>query len=98
MSPQAALYRYAYLQAFGRKPQAVEFICMHTQRVEVQRFRTYPAGPELRLFELQAAAVYRGIRNGVFPALCKRCAACAEQGNGPREREPSGYPSLEMPA
>lgn len=97
-SPQAALYRYAYLQAFGHKPQWVQFVTMHTQRVEVQRFLTYPAGPELRLFEMQAAAVYRGIRDERFPALCKRCAACAEQGLELTERAPSGYPQLEVTA
>lgn len=95
-SPQAALYRYGYQQVFGRKPQSVEFIVMHTQRVEVTRFTTYPAGPELYLFELQAAAVYRGIRDGRFEPRCQKCPACAEAGVGLAARAPSGYPSLEI--
>lgn len=94
-SPQAAFYRYGFLREFGHKPQGVQFVVMHTGRVEVQRFWTYPAGPELRIFELQAAAVYRGIRDGKFPPLCKKCPACVAAGVGPVPVEPSGYPSLE---
>jgi hypothetical protein len=94
-SPQAALYRYAFLRVFGRKPRWVQFVVMHTQRVEVTRFLAYPAGPELRLFELQAAAVYRGIRDGAYPPRCKRCPACVAAGVAEPPKEPSGYPRLE---
>jgi PD-(D/E)XK nuclease superfamily len=94
-SPQAALYRYAYLREFGRKPQWVQFVVMSTARVEVQRFLTYPAGPELMLFELQAAAVWRGICRGEYPPKCRRCPACEAAGVVSAKPEPSGYPSLE---
>ena len=97
-SPQAALYRYAYLREFGRKPRGVRFVVLHTQRVAVTVFTTYPAGPEVHLFESQAAAVYRGIRDGRFEPKCKRCAACVEAGCGPTPRAPSAFPRLEWPA
>lgn len=96
-SPQAAFYRYGYRHLFGQNPRAVQFVVMHTGRVEVTRFTTYPAGPELRLFELQAAAVYRGIRDGKFEPRCGKCAACAEA-VGMLERPPAQYPRLEWPA
>lgn len=88
-SAQAALYRYAYWQVFGRKPECVRFIVLHTRRVELTEFRAYPAGPELRLFELQAAATWRGIRDAQFPPRCGKCAAC---GDAPPT---SQYPRLE---
>lgn len=81
-SPQAALYRWAYIQLYGRKPACVRFLVFHTRRVSLEEFCAYPAGPELRLFELAAAATYRGIRDGVFPARCKApwCLACVDVG------------------
>jgi hypothetical protein len=81
-SPQAALYRYAYQRVTGRKPQCVRFLVFSTRRVELSEFCAYPAGPELRLFELKAAAVWRAVSEGRFPATCKRadCPACVEAG------------------
>lgn len=79
-SMQAALYRYAYLKLFGRKPECVRFIILNTRRVEVTELRAYPAGPELRFFEMQAAATWRGIRDGRFEPKCKQCPACEAAG------------------
>lgn len=79
-SPQAALYRYGYQQVLGRKPQEVRFLVFSTRSPTLEEFSAYPSGGELYAFELQAAAVWRGIRRNEFPAQCKECAACLEQG------------------
>lgn len=79
-SLQAALYRYAYLRTFGRKPQWVKFVVFSTRGVVIEEYTTYPAGPELRLFEQWAAQAWRGIVAGAFDPQCRACAACAAHG------------------
>ena len=77
-SQQAAVYRWAYQQLQGRKPDCVRFLVFSTRTVALQELCTYPAGPELQLFELRAAAVWRGIRDGRYPPRCGKpwCVAC----------------------
>jgi hypothetical protein len=83
---------WAYTRLMGHKPQQVRFIVLHTRRVELREFVTYPSGEGLRLFELQAAAVWRGVRDGKFPATCRKpyCAACVEAGVVPAKTPRAG--------
>jgi hypothetical protein len=92
-SAQAAVYHWAYTRLMGHKPQQVRFIVLHTRRVELREFVTYPSGEGLRLFELQAAAVWRGVRDGKFPATCRKpyCAACVEAGVVPAKTPRAGW-------
>lgn len=85
-SLQAHVYRWAFTQLCGRKPKHVRFIIMHTRRVNVTELFTYPSGGDLYAFELQAAAVWRGIRDGQFEPKCKRCPACEAAGFRPTAR------------
>jgi hypothetical protein len=93
---QAAIYYYAYLQAFGRKPRCVRYLIFSTRRVEMKELLAYPSGDAVRLFELRAAATWRGIRDGVFPAICKKpwCGACVDAGVVPSKLPRSN--SLEL--
>jgi hypothetical protein len=81
-SAQAAVYHWAYTRLKGRKPRQVRFIILHTRRVELRELVTYPTGDGLRLFQFQAAAVWRGVRAGQFAPKCLRwdCLACIEAG------------------
>lgn len=81
-SLQGQLYAWAYTRTVGRKPQRVRWLCFHTGRGDLQEFESYPAIGEMALIELQAAAVWRGIRDAQFPATCQKpyCAACVEAG------------------
>lgn len=96
-SPQAALYRYGYWQVFQRKPQWVRFVILNPQTGTLTELVTYPAGPELILFELQAAATYRGIRAGAFEPKCGTCPACTAAGHvKPQRQTPERDPNLEL--
>lgn len=79
-SGQAALYRYAYWQVFQRKPQWVRFIVLNPQTATLTELVTYPAGPELYAFELEAAATWQGIRRREYPPRCGDCPACLAAG------------------
>lgn len=81
-SSQAAIYHWAFTRLRGRKPQAVRFLVFNTRSVQITEFVTYPSGAELQLFELRAAAVWRGILAGQFPPQCRECPACIEAGMG----------------
>lgn len=94
-SMQAHVYRWAFTQLRGRKPDCVRFIVLNTRRVELTELTTYPSGGDLALFELQAAAVWRGIRDQQFAPKCKQCPACAATG---LVAAPKDYPTWEMPA
>ena len=91
-SYQASVYRWAFTQLYHRKPRCVRFIVFSTRRVEMHEFCAYPAGPELKLFELRAAATWRGIRDQHFPPTCQKpyCAACVEAGVVPVKAPRSG--------
>ncbi len=94
-SPQAAVYRWAYTRLTGRKPQEVRFIVMSTRAARIDEYVTYPAGPEIQLWELQAATVWRGVRDGHFEPKCRRCPACLEAGIQLPLKAPA--PTWEMP-
>lgn len=81
-STQAHLYAWAFHRLTGRKPDCVRFLVFSTRTVSMQEFVTYPACGELRLFELKAAAVWRGIVAGEYPPACAQrwCGACTEAG------------------
>jgi hypothetical protein len=73
---QAAVYRWAFQQTRGYRPTHVRFVVFSTRQVALEEFVTYPSGGDLRLFEQQAAAVWRGLVAGAFPRRCGQCAAC----------------------
>lgn len=77
-SAQSAVYHWAFTRLRGRRPEAVRFLVFSTRTVSLQEFVTYPSGEEMRLFEVRAAAVWRGILAGQFPPQCKECEACRE--------------------
>lgn len=92
-SLQGQLYAWAYTRTMGRKPERVHWLCFHTGRGELQEFESFPASGHMPLVELQAAAVWRGIRDGQFPAMCRQpwCAACVEAGVVPaKATRPAG--------
>lgn len=96
-SQQAAIYRWAYQQLTGRKPECVRFLVFSTRGVALDEFCAYPAGPELRLFEVKAAMVWRAVLAGDYPPKCRQrdCAACVEAGVVPAPRTTSGMWELQ---
>lgn len=80
-SAQAAVYAWAFQRFRARKPQEVRFLVFSTREERLDEYVTYPAiGESIRLFEQQAAVVWRGVRAGKFPPQCKACPACTAAG------------------
>lgn len=94
-SLQAHVYRWAFTQLRHRQPRQVRFIVLHTRRLDVTEWLTYPSGGDLAAFELRAAAVWRGIRDGQYPPRCQKCSACQAAGTAVPLKAASEYPSLE---
>jgi hypothetical protein len=76
-SPQAALYAWACARLRGFRPR-VRFIVLNPRTRALQELTTWPNGAGVQLFELAAAATWRGIVRGEFPRQCQRCAACLD--------------------
>lgn len=91
-SLQGQLYAFAFHRLTGRKPHRVRWLCFHTGRGALSEFESYPASGEMQLIELQAAAVWRGIRDQQFPAMCRKpyCAACVDAGVVPVKTPKAG--------
>lgn len=78
---QSAVYGWAFEQRHGRPPEHVRYLVFSTRTGDVQEILTRPTASELRLFELAAIAVWRGITSGAFDG-CGRCALCRPTGEG----------------
>jgi hypothetical protein len=77
-SMQGHLYGLAFHRLRGRRPDCVRFLILSTRYVGLQELEMQPTTDGVRLFEAQAAAVWRGIVAGDFSPRCGRCQACRE--------------------
>jgi hypothetical protein len=72
---QSAVYGWAFRQRRRRPVSCVRYLVFSTRTVDVQEIVTVPTVSDLRLFELAAGVMWRGINMGIFEG-CGRCPVC----------------------
>lgn len=72
---QSAVYGWAFQRRHRKRPSCVRYLVFSTRTVDVQEITTHPTGSDLRLFELAAVVLWRGITSGAVTG-CGRCQTC----------------------
>lgn len=72
---QSAVYGWAFQRRHRRRPLGVRYLVFSTRTVDVQEIVTHPTGSDLRLFELAARIMWRGVSSRQIQG-CGRCHVC----------------------